>query len=135
MRHFGQHQIMPHFPTILSATVIADGHYLLIPEFAQRQQDRAAQRPGLRGEERKQGCEINAAQRWPSGHTEMWRPYRPVYLAEDLYGCQPICRLALNGGADLTLVCKPSSHKRLHELLYEDFITSTGWKRVCNHKR
>ena len=119
-----------YFHSMLGAAVVADGHNLalpLAPEFIQPQDD-----PGEAGstpEERKQDCESNAAKRWLSKHIHELRPFRAVFLGDDLFCCQPLCRLVLDGGADFLFVAKPTSHQRFDELLHEDFISGSGWLR------
>ena len=118
---------------MLSATVVADGHSLvlpLMPEFVQPQRDLAADQSELTEEQRKQDCERNAAKCWLPAHMDELRPYRPVFLGDDLYCYQPLCQLVLDLGADFLFVCKPSSHKRIYELMHEDFIHSSGWVKT-----
>ncbi len=138
-RHVGKDKTVQYFHSMLSATVVADGHNRVIPlmpAFVEPQQDPSAQRPELTEQQRKQDCERNAAKRWLPAHVDELRPYRPVLLGDDRYCCQPLCRLVLDLGADFLFVCKPSSHKRLHELLHDDFIHSTGWIKARNrHKQ
>ncbi len=137
-RHVGKDRPEQYFHTMLSATVLADGHKRvipLLPECVQPQQDPAAQRPELTEEQRQQDCERNAAKRWLPAHSDELRPYRPVFLGDDLYCCQPLCRLVRDLGADFLFVCQPSSHKRLHELLHDDFIHSSGWIQTRNQKK
>ncbi len=139
VRHVGAHKTEQYFHTMLSATVVADGHNRvlpLMPEFVQPQQDPAADQPELSEEQRQQDCERNAAKRWLPAHSAELRPYRPVFLGDDLYCCQPLCQLVRELGADFLFVCQPSSHKRLYELLHDDFIHSSGWIKTRNrHKR
>ncbi len=114
-RHVGAAKTVQYFHTMLSATVVAAGHNRvlpLMPEFVQPQQDPAASQPELSEDQRKQDCERNAAKRWLPAHSDELRPYRPVFLGDDLYCCQSLCRLVLDLGADFLFVCKPSSHKR-----------------------
>ena len=123
---------------MLSASVVADGHNRLLPmmgEFVPPKQDAAASRPELPAESRKQDCERNAAQRWLPDHSEELRPYRPVFLGDDLYCCQSVCRAVLDAEADFIFVAKPNSHKRLHELLHDQFIHSQPWLHRRNRKR
>ncbi len=89
----------------------------------------------LTEQQRKQDCERNAAKRWLPAHSDELRPYRPVFLGDDLYCCQPLCELVRDLGADFIFVCKLSSHKRLYEVLHDDFIHSSGWIKVRNHKQ
>lgn len=134
-RHVGKERTEQYFHTMLSATVVADGHQRvlpLMPVFVQPQQDPAADRPELSEELRKQDCERNAAKRWLRAHSTELRPYRPVFLGDDLYCCQPLCQLVRELGADFLFVCKPSSHKRIYELLHDDFIHSSGWIKTRN---
>ena len=95
----------------------------------------AAGRPELSEQTRKQDCERNAAQRWIPDHSDELRPYRPVLLGDDLYCCQSVCRAVLDAGADFVFVCKPNSHKRLYELLHDQFMRSTGWLKTRNRKK
>lgn len=135
IRHVGAHKREQYFHTMLSATVVADGHSRvlpLMPEFVQPQQDPAADQPELTEEQRKQDCERNAAKRWLPAHIDELRPCRPVFLGDDLYCCQSLCRLVTDLGADFLFVCKPSSHKRIYELLHDDFIHSSGWLKTRN---
>ncbi len=137
-RHVGKHKTEQYFHTMLSATVVADGHNRVIPlmpEFVQPQQDPSAKRPELTEKRRKQDCERNAAKRWLPAHIDELQPYRPVFLGDDLYCCQSLCRLVRNLGADFLFVCKPSSHKRLQEVLHDDFIHSTGWIKARNRNQ
>lgn len=134
-RHVGKERTEQYFHTMLSATVVADGHQRvlpLMPVFVQPQQDPAADQPELSEELRKQDCERNAAKRWLPAHSAELRPYRPVFLGDDLYCCQPLCQLVRELGADFLFVCKPSSHKRIYELLHDDFIHSSGWIQTRN---
>ena len=138
IRHVGKDKTAQYFHSMLSATVVADSHNRVIPlmpEFVQPQQDPAAQRPELTEDQRKQDCERNAAQRWLPAHIDELRPYRPVFLGDDLYCCQRLCQLVHDLGADFIFVCQPSSHKRLYEVLHDDFIHSSGWIKARNHKQ
>ena len=137
-RHVGSDKTEQYFHTMLSASVVADGHSRVLPlmgEFVQPQQDPAAGRPELSEQIRKQDCERNAAQRWIPDHSDELRPYRPVLLGDDLYCCQSVCHTVLDAGADFVFVCKPNSHKRLYELLHDQFMRSTGWLKTRNRKK
>ena len=46
-----------------------------------------------------------------------WRIYRPIYLGDDLFACQPIATAIQNGGGNFILTCKPSSHKTIADYL------------------
>lgn len=39
-----------------------------------------------------------------------WAGLRPIYLGDDLYACQPICRAMLDSGGDFLPAAKPASH-------------------------
>ena len=65
----------------------------------------------------KQDCEREAAKRWLQRHGTRCAPLRPVYLGDDLYACQPVCRAMLDSGGDFLLTAKPASHKTLCEYL------------------
>ena len=120
---------------MLAAAVVADGHHRalpLAPECIQPPDD-----PGeadTTPEERKQDCETNAAKRWISKHIHELRPFRVVFLGDDLFCRQPLCRLVLDLAADFLFVSKPQSHPRLQQLLHDDFIQSTAWLRVRHPK-
>ena len=98
-----------HFHQMLAATLVAPGHARTLPlppEFV-------APRDGAA----KQDCEREAAKRWLQRHGTRCAPLRPVYLGDDLYACQPVCRAMLDSGGDFLLTAKPASHKTLYEHL------------------
>ena len=98
-----------HYHQMLAATVVAPGHARVLPlppEFVQPQ-DGAA----------KQDCERQAVKRWLQRHGDRCAALRPVYLGDDLYACQPVCRAMLDAGGDFLLTCKQPSHKTLYEYL------------------
>ena len=98
-----------HFHQMLAATIVAPGQSRALPlppEFVQPQ-DGAA----------KQDCERQAVKRWLSRHGPRCAALRPVYLGDDLYACQPVCRAMLDAGGDFLLTCKQPSHKTLYEYL------------------
>lgn len=122
-----------HFHQMLAATVVAPGHARTLPlppEFVQR-------RAGLA----KQDCEREAAKRWLQRHGPRCAALRPVYLGDDLYACQPVCRAMLDSGGDFLLTAKPASHQTLYE--YLDGIraptrratSGTGTQRRIHHYR
>ena len=72
------------YHSMLAATVVAPGHSKVVPlrpEFI-------APQDGVE----KQDCERNAAKRWFNKHHARLLPLRPVYLGDDLFGCQPIAK-------------------------------------------
>jgi len=98
-----------HFHQMLAATVVAPGRSRALPlppEFV-APQDGAA----------KQDCERQAVKRWLRSHGERCAALRPVYLGDDLYACQPVCRAMLDAGGDFLLTAKPASHQTLYEYL------------------
>ncbi len=98
-----------YFHQMLAANLVAPGRNLTLPlppEFV-RPQD---------GTE-KQDCERQAVKRWLQRHGRRCAALRPVYLGDDLYACQPVCRAMLDSGGDFLLTAKPSSHKTLFEYL------------------
>ena len=137
-RHVGQHKTKQFFHTMLSATVVADGHKRvlpLLPLFVQPQHDPAANRPDRTEDQRKQDCERNAAKRWLPAHIPHLRAYRPVLLGDDLYCCQPLCALVAELGADFLFICQPSSHKTVYKQLPNRRLWSTGWIRTRNQRQ
>ena len=98
-----------YFHQMLAANVVAPGRAQslpLPPEFV-APQDGAD----------KQDCERQAVKRWLARHGESCAALRPVYLGDDLYACQPVCRAMLDAGGDFLLTCKQPSHKTLYEYL------------------
>ena len=94
-----------HFHQMLAATVVAPGHartLALAPEFVQR-------RAGLA----KQDCEREAAKRWLQHHGPRCAALRPVYLGDDLYACQPVCRAMLDSGGDFLLTANPGDPQQI----------------------
>ena len=134
-RHVGQAKTPQYFHSMVCPAVVADGHNRVIPlmpEFVKPQQDPAAQDTALTGQRQKQDCERNAAKRWIPKHLSNLAPYRPVLLGDDLYCCHPLCQLVLDHGADFLFVCKPDSHKCLHDFLHPALYRSSGWLPVRN---
>ena len=98
-----------HFHQMVAANLVAPGRNLTLPlppEFV-RPVDGAA----------KQDCERQAVKRWLQQHGGRCAGLRPVYLGDDLYACQPVCRAMLDAGGDFLLTCKQPSHKTLYEYL------------------
>ena len=99
-----------HFRQMLAATQVAPGRSLTLPlppEFV-RPRDGAA----------KQDCERQAVKRWLLRLGDRCAHLRPVYLGDDLYACQPVCRAMPDAGGDFLLTAKPDSHKTLYEYLH-----------------
>jgi hypothetical protein len=98
-----------HFHSFLGATLVAPGHAHVLPlppEFITPQD----------GQE-KQDCERAAAKRWLARHAPSFARFKPIYLGDDLYACQPICQAVLNSAAHFIFTCKPQSHPTIREYL------------------
>jgi hypothetical protein len=98
-----------YFHAFLGASVVAPGHQQVLPlppEFIVPQD--GAQ---------KQDCERTAVKRWLAKHGPAMAPYRPIYLGDDLFACQPIAAAIQNAGGNFILTCKPASHRTIAEYL------------------
>jgi hypothetical protein len=98
-----------YFHAFLGASLVAPGHKQVLPlppEFIVPQD----------GAE-KQDCERNAAKRWLAEHGPALACYRPIYLGDDLFACQPIATAIQNCGGNFILTCKPTSHQTIAEYL------------------
>ncbi|WP_295445584.1 ISNCY family transposase [uncultured Thiodictyon sp.] len=98
-----------YFHSFLGATVVAPGHAQVLqlpPEFI-TPQDGAL----------KQDCERAAAKRWLAKHGPALAVYRPIYLGDDLFACQPNVEAILASGGSFILTCKSTSHKTIAEYL------------------
>ena len=98
-----------YFHSFLGASVVAPGHQQVLPlppEFIIPQD----------GAE-KQDCERNAVKRWLAKHGPAMAPYRPIYLGDDLFSCQPVAAAIQAAGGNFILTCKPSSHPTITEYL------------------
>ena len=92
---------------MLAANVVAPGRAQLPlpPEFVRPQDWRG------------QATANGRVKRWLARHGPRCAALRPVYLGDDLYACQPVCRAMLDAGGDFLLTCKQPSHKTLYEYL------------------
>ena len=98
-----------YFHALLAAALVAPGHNRVVPlppEFIVPQDGHD-----------KQDCESRAARRWLERHGARLARLDPVYLGDDLYSCQPICRAVRATGGHFLFVCKPGSHPVLTEYL------------------
>jgi len=98
-----------YFHSFLGASVVAPGHQQVLPlppEFIVPQD----------GAE-KQDCERTAVKRWLARHGPALAAYRPIYLGDDLFACQPIALAIQTVGGNFILTCKPSSHQTIAEYL------------------
>ena len=96
-----------YFHAFLGASVVAPGHTQVLPlppEFIAPQD----------GAE-KQDCERAAAKHWLARHAVALARFRPVYLGDDLYACQPIAQAIRDTGGNFILTCKPGSHQTITE--------------------
>ncbi len=98
-----------NFHAMIGASIVAPGsnHLLPLPPEFIRPQD---------GDE-KQDCEIKAAKRWLQRVGPAVEGFRPVYLGDDLYCCQPACEAVLEAGGSFLFTCKPKSHATLYEYI------------------
>ena len=96
-----------YFHAFLGATIVQPGDqkvFCLPPEFIQPQDG-----------EKKQDCELKAAQRWFERTAPHCEKYNPVYLGDDLYAKHDFCSIILQQGGNFIFTCKDTSHKTLHE--------------------
>ena len=63
----------------------------------------------------KQDCEREASKRWMLGIGAQYAQLGATLLGDDLYCCEPICKLAISQGFHFIFTCKPDSHKCLYE--------------------
>ena len=63
----------------------------------------------------KQDCEREASKRWMLGVGAQYAQLGATLLGDDLYCCEPICKLAISQGFHFIFTCKPDSHKCLYE--------------------
>ncbi len=63
----------------------------------------------------KQDCEREACKRWLLGVGAAYAALKASLLGDDLYCCEPICRLALKQRFHFIFTCKPDSHQCLYE--------------------
>lgn len=98
-----------YFHAFLGASLVAPGHSRVLPlapEFITPQD----------GAE-KQDCERAAAKRWLAKQGAAVARFRPIYLGDDLYACQPIASAIRAAGGNFILTCKPTSHRTIAEYL------------------
>ncbi len=98
-----------HFHQMLAATIVSPRRNLALPlppEFLARRE----------GNDR-QDCEREAAKRWLARLGPAFAPLRPVYLADGLHACQPICQAVLDAGGHFIMTAKPGSLGTLYDHL------------------
>lgn len=96
-----------YFHAFLSGTVVCPGSphvFCLPPEFITPQDG-----------DKKQDCELKAAKRWLKRMLPRCANLSPIYLGDDLYAKQEICREIVDSGDSFLFTCKDSSHKTLAE--------------------
>lgn len=89
----------------------------------------------------KQDCERAAAKRWLARHGAGVARFRPVYLGDDLYACQPIVQAIQESGGSFILTCKPGSHQTVTEYLtgvdlqeHRQAVVQRGRKTTCVYR-
>jgi len=95
--------------TVITPVIVSPGHRQVIalePEFITPQDGH-----------QKQDCETAAAKRWIDQYASRYRDMNVTLLGDDLYSRQPYCECVLAAGLNFLFVCKPQSHKTLHEYL------------------
>lgn len=98
-----------YFHSFIGASLVAPGHTQVVPLPAEfiAPQDGAE----------KQDCERAAVKRWLARHGATVARFRPVYLGDGLYACQPVAAAIQAAGGNFILTCKPSSHPTITEHL------------------
>ena len=122
-----------YFHAFLGASVVAPGHTQVLPLPAEfiTPQDGAE----------KQDCERAAAKRWLARHGAGIARFRPVYLGDDLYACQPIVCAFQESGGNFILTCKPGSHQTITEYLtgvdlqeHRQVVVQRGKRITCVYR-
>jgi hypothetical protein len=114
------------YHTMLAASLVAPGHAMvvpLMPEFIVKPD----------GAE-KQDCERSAAKRWLTAHAGRMQPFRPVYLGDDLFACQPIAEAVLSSGGDFLFTAKAASHKTLYDFMSGACVEELSIRRKTGAK-
>jgi hypothetical protein len=96
-----------YFHTFLGATVVRPGKPEVFPlpsEFVVPQDG-----------DNKQDCEFKAVKRWLERIGPSCSKLNPIYLGDDLFAKEPVCRDILQQGGNFLFTCKDSSHKTLAE--------------------
>lgn len=122
-----------YFHSLLGATVVAPGHTQVLPLPAEFMvpQDGAE----------KQDCERTAVKRWLARHGAALARFRPVFLGDDLYACQPVALAMQAAGGNVILTCKPASHPTLSEYLtgvdleeHRQTVCQRGKRTTCVYR-
>lgn len=107
--------------SMVSATLVHPEHrhvLPLIPSFIEPQDGRE-----------KQDCEREAVKRWMLTVGPQYAKLGVALLGDDLYCCEPLCKLALATGFHFIFNCKPESHTTLYEWI-DSLEKSGGIHRV-----
>jgi hypothetical protein len=122
-----------YFHAFLGASVVAPGHTQVLPLPAEfiTPQDGAE----------KHDCERAAAKRWLARHGAGIARFRPIYLGDDLYACQPIVCAFQESGGNFILTCKPGSHQTITEYLtgvdlqeHRQVVVQRGKRITCVYR-
>ena len=78
----------------------------------------------------KQDCERNAAKRWLSKWSHLFKSHSITYLGDDLFCNQPLCEHIIANKQFFIFVCKPDSHITLYrwlDSLAVEQVTQRRW--------
>lgn len=102
-------QFTEYYHSVLAAVMVGPGHPYAVPlrpEFISPQDG-----------DTKQDCEIKAAYRWMQHNAERYADLSPIYLGDDIYAKEPMCRKFLAAGGDFICRVKTDDHKTLFSYL------------------
>ncbi len=103
-------------------------HYAILPVIVKAGESRVlVQEPEFISPQdghEKQDCEREAIKRWVKRNAKHYEGNKYTILGDDLYACQPICKLFLENDFNFILVCKEDSHVALYEQV--EFLASNG---------
>lgn len=102
-------QYTEYYHSVLAAVLVGVGHPYALPlrpQFISPQDG-----------DKKQDCETKAAYRWLDENATRYADLNPIYLGDDLYAKQPMCRKILATGANFILRVKTDDHKTLFSYL------------------
>ena len=103
-------------------------HYAILPVIVKAGESRVlVQEPEFISPQdghEKQDCEREAIKRWVKRNAKHYEGNKYTILGDDLYACQPICKLFLENDFNFILVCKEDSHVALYEQV--EFLASNA---------
>lgn len=102
-------QYTEYYHSVLAAVLVGPGHPYAVPlrpEFISPQDG-----------DKKQDCETKAAYRWLDHNAARYAELQPLYLGDDLYAKQPMCKKILAAGAEFIFRVKTKDHKTLFSYL------------------